>query len=203
MNLYKLYFKRFFDFCISLVALLGLSPFLILVLIILIVANRGNPFYFQFRPGLNEKIFKLIKFKSMTDKRNEFGELLPDSLRITALGKFIRNYSIDELPQLINVLKGDMSLIGPRPLLVKYLDLYSAEQKKRHLVRPGITGWAQINGRNSLSWNEKFELDIYYVNNLTFKLDLLIFIKTIIKVLKKSGINQSDSRPMTPFTGNN
>lgn len=203
MNLYKLYFKRFFDFCISLVALLGLSPFLILVLIILIVANRGNPFYFQFRPGLNEKIFKLIKFKSMTDKRNEFGELLPDSLRITAFGKFIRNYSIDELPQLINVLKGDMSLIGPRPLLVKYLDFYSTEQKKRHLVRPGITGWAQINGRNSLSWNEKFELDIYYVNNLTFKLDLLIFIKTIIKVLKKSGINQSDSRPMTPFTGNN
>ncbi|MCG7753876.1 sugar transferase [Flavihumibacter cheonanensis] len=203
MNLYKLYFKRFFDFCISLVALLGLSPFLILVLIILIVSNRGNPFYFQFRPGLNEKIFKLIKFKSMTDKRNEFGELLPDSLRITAFGKFLRNYSIDELPQLINVLKGDMSLIGPRPLLVKYLDLYSTEQKKRHLVRPGITGWAQINGRNSISWNEKFELDIYYVNNLTFKLDLIIFIKTIIKVLKKSGINQSDSRPMTPFTGNN
>ncbi|GAB2680564.1 undecaprenyl phosphate N,N'-diacetylbacillosamine 1-phosphate transferase [Flavihumibacter cheonanensis] len=174
-----------------------------MVLIILIVSNRGNPFYFQFRPGLNEKIFKLIKFKSMTDKRNEFGELLPDSLRITAFGKFLRNYSIDELPQLINVLKGDMSLIGPRPLLVKYLDLYSTEQKKRHLVRPGITGWAQINGRNSISWNEKFELDIYYVNNLTFKLDLIIFIKTIIKVLKKSGINQSDSRPMTPFTGNN
>lgn len=170
---------------------------------LLLFQNSGKAFFFQERPGRNQKAFKIIKFKTMNDKRDAFGNLLPDVQRMTAVGKWIRKLSIDELPQLVNVIKGDMSLIGPRPLLFKYLPLYSAEQNRRHEVRPGITGWAQVNGRNSISWTKKFELDVYYVNHLSFWLDFKIFWLTILKILKREGINQSEARPMQPFNGSN
>ena len=172
-------------------------------MLILFFQSGGSPFFFQIRPGRYEKRIRVIKFKSMNDNRNEKGELLPDKERITKFGAFIRNTSLDELPQLVNVLFGDMSLIGPRPLLFKYIPLYSEDQKKRHNVRPGITGWAQINGRNSISWTKKFSLDVYYVDNISFLLDIKIAWLTLLKVLKKEGINQTFDRPMEPFNGSN
>ena len=182
--MYKHFFKRLFDFLIVLLALIVLSPFLLLITIILHIANKGaGAFFTQERPGRNGKIFKVIKFKSMTDERDAEGNLLPNDQRITKIGKFIRKFSIDELPQLINVLKGDMALIGPRPLMPRYLKLYSREQMRRHEVRPGITGWAQVNGRNNITWTEKFKLDVWYVDHLTMWLDIKIIFMTIKNVL--------------------
>lgn len=201
--MYKNIFKPSIDFIISFIGLLILSPFLFLVSLLLSLQNRGTPLFFQTRPGKHQKAFKIIKFKTMTDEKDAAGNLLPDIDRMTALGRVIRKLSIDELPQLINVLKGDMSLIGPRPLLFKYIPLYSEEQLRRHEVRPGITGWAQVNGRNSIPWTKKFELDVEYIDNLSFLLDLKIIYKTVLKVLKKEGVNQREDRPMQPFDGKN
>ena len=202
--MYKHFFKRFFDFILSLSALLIASPILLVVTIWLHFANKGaGAFFFQERPGKNGKIFKVIKYKTMTDERDASGKLLPDAERLTKVGKFVRSTSIDELPQLINVLKGDMALIGPRPLLVQYLPLYSKEQARRHEVRPGITGWAQVNGRNTLSWTEKFKHDVWYVDHYSFLLDLKIIFLTIKKVLIREGISQEGVATMEFFTGNN
>ncbi len=201
--MYKNYLKRLYDFGVSLMLLILLSPVILIVTLMLFFANNGRPFFFQDRPGFNEKRIRIIKFKSMNDKRDKQGDLLPDNVRLTKVGSFVRSTSLDELPQLFNVLKGDMSLIGPRPLLFKYLPLYSKDQRKRHAVRPGITGWAQVNGRNTISWKKKFELDVEYVDNLSFTMDLRIFFLTIKKILVKEGVNQSDSRPMEPFNGEN
>ena len=202
--MYKHFFKRFFDFILSLSALLIASPILLVVTIWLQFANKGaGAFFFQDRPGKNGKIFKVIKYKTMTDERDASGKLLPDAERLTKVGKFVRSTSIDELPQLINVLKGDMALIGPRPLLVQYLPLYSKEQARRHEVRPGITGWAQVNGRNTLSWTEKFKHDVWYVDHYSFLLDLKIIFLTIKKVLIREGISQEGAATMEFFTGNN
>lgn len=201
--IYKLIIKRVFDFLISVVCLIVFLPLLVIIFIILTHNNEGKPFFFQKRPGKNEKIFKVIKFKTMTDKRDKNGQLLCDSMRLTNLGEFIRKTSLDELPQLINVIKGDMSLIGPRPLLPEYLPLYTLEQKKRHKVKPGITGWAQVNGRNAISWEKKFEYDVWYVNNISFALDIKILFKTILKVLNKEGINEKGEVTTKPFKGNN
>lgn len=202
--MYKHFFKRFFDFILSLSALLIASPILLVVTIWLHFANKGaGAFFFQERPGKNGKIFKVIKYKTMTDERDASGKLLPDAERLTKVGKFVRSTSIDELPQLINVLKGNMALIGPRPLLVQYLPLYSKEQARRHEVRPGITGWAQVNGRNTLSWTEKFKHDVWYVDNYSFLLDLKIIFLTIKKVLIREGISQEGAATMEFFTGNN
>ncbi len=184
------------------VLLLIATPFLVLIILLLYFFNQKQVFFFQLRPGLNGKIFKIVKFKTMNDKRDANGELLPDAQRLTALGAFIRKTSIDEVPQLINVLKGELSLIGPRPLLVEYLPLYNSTQAKRHLVKPGITGWAQVNGRNAISWQKKFELDVYYVENLSFSLDCKIIYTTIVNVLKSKDINSSTSATMEKFTGN-
>nr|WP_308534910.1 sugar transferase [uncultured Prevotella sp.] len=192
--MYKHFFKRFFDFWISLVALIVLSPVLLIVTIWLHFANKGaGAFFLQERPGKNEKIFKVIKFKTMTDERDESGELLPDAKRLTKVGMFVRSTSIDELPQLINVLIGDMALIGPRPLLVKYLPLYSKQQMRRHEVRPGISGWAQVNGRNFCKLSKKFECDVWYVDNCSLKIDLLILYKTIMNVLKRQDVGEGAS----------
>lgn len=199
--MYSTYFKRGFDFLGALVLLILVSPLFICVLLLLFIQNKGNVFFYQKRPGYKEKTFYIIKFKTMTDERDEDGNLLPDVKRITTIGKWTRQFSLDELPQLLNVLKGDMSLIGPRPLLFKYLSLYTDDQRRRHEVKPGITGWAQINGRNSISWNQKFNYDLYYVENLSFFLDLKIIGVTILKVLKREGVDQSDVRPMQPFDG--
>ena len=201
--MYRKFFKRFLDIIISIIVLVLTLPILIIAYLILLYQNKGKVFFFQERPGLNQEAFNIIKFKTMTDAKDETGKLLPDNQRITKAGKIIRKLSIDELPQLINVLKGDMSLIGPRPLLFKYIPLYSEEQLRRHDVRPGITGWAQVNGRNSISWTKKFELDVYYVDHVSFIFDLQIFWKTFIKVIKTEGVNQSDIRPMQPFDGSN
>lgn len=202
--MYRHFFKRFFDFWIAFVALLCISPILIVVFIWLHFANKGaGAFFLQERPGLHGRIFKIIKFKTMTDERGADGELLPDAERLTRVGRFVRSTSIDELPQLINVLKGDMSLIGPRPLLVKYLPLYSAEQARRHDVRPGISGWAQCHGRNAISWGEKFKLDVWYVDNLSLKTDLQVIFITIKKVLCRSDISQQGEATMSEFNGNN
>lgn len=202
--MYKHFFKRFFDFWIALIALIILSPLLLVVTIWLHFANKGaGAFFFQERPGKNAKIFKVIKFKSMTDERDAEGKLLPDAQRLTKVGKFVRSTSIDELPQLINVLKGDMALIGPRPLRVYYLPLYSPEQARRHEVRPGITGWAQCNGRNAISWTEKFKLDVWYVDNISLVLDLKIIFMTIKKVLCRDDINSNEAATMYPFDGTN
>lgn len=202
--MYKHYLKRFFDFCISLTALIILSPILLIITIWLKIANKGaGAFFTQERPGKDAKIFKVIKFKSMTDERDADGNLLPDAQRLTKVGRFVRTTSIDELPQLINVLKGDMSLIGPRPLLTYYLPLYSKEQARRHDVRPGITGWAQVNGRNAISWTKKFELDVWYVDNLTLWLDIKIILQTIKKVIYRSDINSQEATTMYPFDGTN
>lgn len=199
--LYKKLLKPFFDFIIAIIGLVLSSPIFILVTAGLAIANSGKPFFFQLRPGKGGRIFKLIKFKTMNDKKNAHGELLPDKERLTKVGKFVRKTSLDEIPQLINILKGDMSLIGPRPLLVKYLPLYTDFQKRRHEAKPGITGWAQVNGRNAISWEEKFKLDVWYVDHQSFGLDLKIFFKTIGKILKSEGINTQGEATTKPFTG--
>lgn len=201
--MYKSQIKLFIDFIIALIALLMLSPVFLIVCMLLLINNKGDVFFFQKRPGKNEKIFKVIKFKTMTDKKDAKGILLPDSARLTGLGKFIRKTSLDELPQLINILKGDMSLIGPRPLLPEYLSLYNDEQKKRHLIKPGITGWAQINGRNAISWTKKLEYDVWYVENISFLLDIKIIFKTVIKVFNSEGINAENSATTEKYTGDN
>jgi lipopolysaccharide/colanic/teichoic acid biosynthesis glycosyltransferase len=201
--MYKNSLKRLLDFLLSIVGLVVTFPALIIFILLLIFENKGTPFFFQERPGKKLKSFKIIKFKTMTDERDEKGKLLPDVKRITTLGKIIRKLSIDELPQLINVLKGDMSLVGPRPLLFKYIPLYSKEQLRRHEIRPGITGWAQVNGRNSISWSKKFEFDIEYVKSVSLLFDIKILWLTILKVFKQEGVNQSTSRPMKPFNGKN
>ena len=202
--MYKNFFKRFFDFWISLIVLICISPILLLVTIWLHFANKGaGAFFFQERPGKKAKIFKVIKFKTMTDERGADGELLPDAQRLTKVGKFVRSTSIDELPQLINVLKGDMALIGPRPLLVKYLPLYSEEQMRRHEVRPGISGWAQCHGRNAISWTEKFKLDVWYVDHVSLMTDIKVIWITIRKVIKRADINEAGQATMEPFNGHN
>ena len=195
--------KRMLDFLAALLGLLLISPIFILVVLCLAYYNSGSVFFFQERPGLRGKIFRVIKFKTMTDERDVDGNLLSDADRLTKFGQFVRSTSLDELPQLINVLKGDMSLIGPRPLLVSYLPLYDAEQFKRHNVRPGITGWAQVNGRNAISWQQKFEYDVWYVNHISFLLDCRIFFKTIKKVFVREGISSDTSVTMEFFEGNN
>ncbi|MBX3241198.1 MAG: sugar transferase [Chitinophagaceae bacterium] len=200
--MYKLFFKRIFDFTIALTGLVLLSPVFIVVTVALYFLNNGKPFFYQQRPGLNEKIFRIIKFKSMNDKKDENGNLLPDFRRLTPVGAFVRKTSLDEIPQLINVLKGDMSLIGPRPLLVEYLSLYDDMQKRRHEVRPGITGWAQVNGRNAISWEQKFEYDVWYVDNVSLMLDLKILLLTVKKVIVREGISQQGKATMEAFMGN-
>ena len=202
--MYKNFFKRIIDFSIVFIALSIIWPILLLITIWLHFANKGaGAFFTQERPGKDGKIFKVIKFKTMTDERDENGKLLPDAQRLTKVGKFVRSTSIDELPQLINVLKGDMALIGPRPLLVKYLPLYSEEQARRHEVRPGMTGWAQCNGRNTISWTKKFELDVWYVDHCTLWTDIKIIWITIMKVIKRADISQEGQATMEAFNGNN
>ena len=202
--MYKHFFKRFFDFWIALIALICLSPILLIVTIWLHFANKGaGAFFFQDRPGKDAKIFKVIKFKTMTDERDKEGNLLPDADRLTKVGKFVRSTSIDELPQLINVLKGDMALIGPRPLLVQYLPLYTKEQMRRHEVRPGISGWAQCHGRNNISWTEKFKLDVWYVDHISLFTDIQVIWITIMKVLKRADINEDGQATMEVFNGHN
>ena len=202
--MYKNFIKRVLDFCISLIALLLIGWFLVIIAIWLHFANKGaGAFFFQERPGKDGKIFKVIKFKTMTDERDENGELLPDEVRLTKVGKFVRSTSIDELPQLVNVLKGDMALIGPRPLLVQYLPLYNPEQARRHEVRPGISGWAQCHGRNAISWTEKFKLDVWYVDHCTLWTDIQVIIITIKNVLMRKDISSATSATMEVFNGNN
>lgn len=200
--IYRKYIKRLLDFTGALLMLIVLLPLLLVVTVWLHFANKGaGAFFTQERPGKDEQIFQLYKFKSMTDERDEEGNLLPDGERLTAVGRFIRKTSLDELPQLWNVLKGDMSFIGPRPLLVQYLPLYSASQRRRHEVRPGITGWAQVSGRNAISWEKKFSLDVWYVDHLSFLLDCFIMWRTFIKVLKREGISSANCETMEPFEG--
>lgn len=201
--MYKNHLKRPFDFLAALFGLIILSPIFILVTIALAFANQGKPFFFQARPGKNERIFKIIKFKSMNDKKDADGNLLPDAERLTKVGSFVRKTSLDEIPQLINVLKGDMSLIGPRPLLVQYLELYDKFEKRRHEVRPGITGWAQVNGRNAISWKKKFEYDVWYVDNINLLLDIKILFLTVKKVFVREGISQDGQATAEVFKGNN
>lgn len=202
--MYSHFFKRAIDFVLMLGVLVVIWPILLLIALWLRFANKGaGAFFLQERPGKHGKIFRVIKFKTMTDERDAEGNLLPDAERLTPVGRFVRSASLDELPQLINVLKGDMALIGPRPLLPEYLPLYSKEQARRHEVRPGITGWAQVNGRNAISWQKKFELDVWYVNHVSFRLDLKIIWFTVKKVLKREGINSQTSSTMEPFTGIN
>jgi len=201
--MYRHFFKRLFDLVIALVGLIILSPLFLILLIWLSIANKGaGAFFVQERPGKDEKIFKVIKFKTMNDKRDEQGNLLPDRERLTTVGRFVRSLSLDEIPQLINVLKGDMSLIGPRPLLVQYLPLYDEVQRRRHEVRPGMTGWAQVNGRNAISWEQKFDYDVWYVDHLSLSLDIKILLKTIEKVFKREGINSDTAVTMEEFRGN-
>lgn len=202
--MYKHFLKRVFDFIISSIALILIGWFLIIIAIWLHFANKGaGAFFFQERPGKDSKIFKVIKFKTMTDERDADGNLLPDEVRLTKVGKFVRSTSIDELPQLINVLKGDMALIGPRPLLPQYLPLYSPEQARRHEVRPGISGWAQCHGRNAISWTEKFKLDVWYVDHVSLMTDLKVIWITIMKVLKRADINEAGQATMEAFNGHN
>lgn len=201
--MYRLILKRFLDFFVAFTVFTGLLPIFLLVVIILIIQNKGTPFFYQMRPGKNEHLFKIFKFKTMTDAKDEFGELLPDEARITKLGSIIRKTSLDEIPQLLNVLKGDMSIVGPRPLLPEYLSLYSQNQKKRHFIRPGITGWAQVNGRNAISWTKKFELDQWYVENQSFLIDLKILLLTIKKVIKKEDISSANHATIEKFNGKN
>lgn len=200
--MYKTYLKGLLDFFVALVALVLFSPIVLLITVFLYFANQGKPFFIQPRPGKNGKIFHIIKFKTMSDKRDGEGKLLSDAERLTKVGAIVRKTSMDEIPQLINVLKGDMSLIGPRPLLTHYLHLYSAFQNRRHEVKPGITGWAQVNGRNAISWDKKFEYDVWYVDHISFGLDVKIVFKTILKVVKKEGINAADAATIEPFNGN-
>ncbi|MBL7768545.1 MAG: sugar transferase [Flavipsychrobacter sp.] len=199
--MYRLVFKRILDFVIASTAFIVLFPLFILVLLVLSINNSGSPFFTQLRPGLNAKIFRIIKFKTMTDKKSFDGKLLQDSDRLTILGNFIRKTSLDEIPQLLNVIKGDMSLVGPRPLLVDYLPLYNSFQARRHEVKPGITGWAQVNGRNAISWEQKFEYDVWYVDNCSFLLDIKILFLTVLKVFKREGINSQTAATMERFNG--
>lgn len=201
--MYNFIFKRFIDFVVSLIVLIIMFPLILVISLCLLVSNHGKPFFFQQRPGKNERIFKVIKFKTMTDEKDNHGNFLPDAIRMTKIGKFIRSTSLDEMPQLLNVLKGDMSLIGPRPLLVQYLPLYSKEQSRRHNVRPGITGWAQVNGRNTISWQKKFEYDIWYIDNISLLLDLKILYLTVKKVFIREGISSGSNVTMEVFNGNN
>ena len=201
--MYKIFFKAVIDFAIAFTALLILSPLLIIICILLTLANKGQPFFFQDRPGKDQRIFKIVKFKTMTDEKDANGNLLPDAERLTSIGKFVRKLSIDEIPQLINVLKNEMSIIGPRPLLPEYLSIYTPRQQKRHLVKPGITGWAQVNGRNAISWQQKFKYDVWYVENLSFMLDMKILFKTVKKVVISEGINNGEMATTEPFNGNN
>lgn len=200
--MYNLFLKRFIDVFFSFLGLMISLPILVFGIISLLISSHGNPFFFQLRPGKNGRIFKIIKFKTMNDSKDSEGNLLPDERRLTKIGQLIRKTSLDELPQLINVLKGDMSLIGPRPLLPEYLPLYNYTQNRRHEVKPGITGWAQVNGRNSISWGQKFELDVWYVDNLSFLLDCKIIYLTIIKVFNREGITAKNSVSTEPFKGN-
>lgn len=200
--MYKIHIKSITDFCISLLLLIVASPILILITLLLFFSNKGKPFFFQLRPGKNDKIFKIIKFKTMNDKKESEGNLLSDAKRLTKVGAFVRKTSLDEIPQLINVIKGDMSLIGPRPLLPEYIPLYNDFQKRRHEVKPGITGWAQVNGRNLISWQQKFEYDIWYVENISFLLDCKIVFLTIKKVFKREGISAENSISAEAFKGN-
>ncbi|MGO2358382.1 MAG: sugar transferase [Mesonia sp.] len=201
--MYKTLIKPVFDFLAALVGLVLLSPIFIIVMIGLAIANNGKPFFFQRRPGKDENIFSIIKFKTMNDKKDAKGELLSDADRLTRIGSFVRKTSLDEIPQLLNVLKGDMSLVGPRPLLPQYLPLYSEEQKKRHWVRPGITGWAQVNGRNAISWEQKFAFDVWYVEHQSFSLDMKVLFKTVKKVFISEGISQKGEVTAQPFKGTN
>ena len=201
--MYRDILKPIFDFSLALVMVILLSPVFILLIVFLYLFNQKNVFFFQQRPGKNERVFEIIKFKTMTDERDANGELLPDEFRLTRIGKFVRKTSLDELPQLINVLKGDMSFIGPRPLLVSYLSLYNDTQKRRHMVKPGITGWAQVNGRNAISWEKKFELDVWYVDHISLALDFKIILLTIKKVIKTEGINSAGKKKKKNFEGSN
>lgn len=199
--MYRLALKRVIDFTLASVAFFLLMPVFIVVAILLAIKLEGSPFFIQQRPGLNGRIFRILKFKTMLELRNEAGELLPDNERLFTMGRVVRKFSLDEIPQLVNVIKGDMSLIGPRPLLPSYLKLYTPIQNRRHEVRPGITGWAQVNGRNAISWSERFKLDVWYVDNLSFFLDIKILFLTLVKVLKREGISGNGSETMTAFKG--
>ncbi|HEY9362317.1 MAG TPA: sugar transferase [Chitinophagaceae bacterium] len=199
--MYQSFLKRFFDFLLALLGFILFFPFFLIVLVLLYFANDGKPFFFQLRPGKNERIFKIIKFKTMNDKKDTKGNLLPDANRLTGIGKVVRKTSLDEIPQLLNVIRGDMSLVGPRPLLIEYLPLYNEIQKKRHHVRPGITGWAQVNGRNTISWEQKFNYDVWYVDHVSFLLDLKIVWLTIKKVFRSEGINSDTAATMEKFMG--
>ena len=198
---YEFFIKRFFDFFLSLTALLVLSPVLLVLIILGAIKMKGNPFFTQARPGKGEKIFKLIKFRTMTCEKDENGELLPDELRLTKYGKFLRSTSLDELPELLNILVDHMSIVGPRPLLVRYLPRYNNQQKRRHLVRPGLTGWAQVNGRNAISWEDKFELDVWYVDHISIGLDIKTIFMTVKNVLKREGISGEGQATMSEFMG--
>lgn len=200
-SFYSTVVKPLFDFTAALVAFTLLFPVFIVVVLLLTIANDGKPFFLQPRPGRNNKVFKVIKFKTMNDKKDKNGNLLPDADRLTPIGQFVRKTSLDEIPQLLNVIKGDMSLVGPRPLLVEYLPLYNETQRRRHLVRPGITGWAQVNGRNAISWKQKFEYDVWYVDNISLGLDIKILLMTIKNVIKSEGISSQTSATMEKFTG--
>lgn len=200
--MYKIYIKRLIDFLSALTVLLVISPIFLILIFFLAIANDGKPFFVQRRPGKKGKVFSIIKFKTMNDRKDPYGNLLSDAERLTKVGSFVRKTSLDEIPQLLNVVKGDMSLIGPRPLLVQYLPLYNDCQKKRHDVRPGITGWAQVNGRNAISWEKKFEYDVWYVNNISFALDIKIVLLTIKKVFISEGINAANAATTEPFRGN-
>lgn len=200
--MYSIFIKRIIDIIISFSILTLLSPVFLVVFVLLTMANNGKAFFVQKRPGKNEKIFEIIKFKSMNDKKDADGDLLPDGIRITRVGSFVRKTSLDEIPQLINVLKGDMSLIGPRPLLISYLKLYSPEQKRRHDIKPGITGWAQVNGRNTISWKKKFELDVWYVDHCSPVIDIKIFWMTFLKVIKRDDVSSDTHATMETFIGN-
>ncbi|WP_282787920.1 sugar transferase [Flavobacterium croceum] len=199
--MYKNIVKPIIDFFSATIVLILFLPIFIIVTLFLILANKGNPFFLQPRPGKGGKVFTIIKFKTMNDKKDSNGNLLPDEDRLTKVGSFVRKTSLDEIPQLINVLKGDMSIVGPRPLLTTYLHLYNDFQNRRHEVKPGITGWAQVNGRNAISWDKKFEYDVWYVNNISFSVDLKILFKTIVKVLKSDGINAANAATIEPFNG--
>ncbi len=199
--MYLRFIKPLGDFTVALLILVVTSPIILVVLLLLTIANDGKPFFFQLRPGKDEKIFRLFKFKTMNDKRNEKGDLLSDEERLTNIGKFVRKYSLDELPQLLNVIKGDMSIVGPRPLLVEYLPLYNEQQRKRHTTKPGITGYAQVKGRNAIGWLKKFEYDVWYIENISFALDIKILFLTIKKVVRSEGISSSTNATMEKFTG--
>jgi undecaprenyl phosphate N,N'-diacetylbacillosamine 1-phosphate transferase len=200
--MYPKLIKPILDFVAALMALLLLSPVFLMVWILLTLANQGKPFFIQPRPGKNGKVFNIIKFKTMNDRKDVHGNLLPDADRLTSVGAFVRKTSLDELPQLLNVLKGDMSLVGPRPLLTHYVHLYNDFQNRRHEVKPGITGWAQVNGRNAISWDQKFAYDVWYVDHISFLLDIKILLKTVLKVIKKEGINAANAATIEPFNGN-